>query len=322
MLDNSWLMKSAPYLQYLVLTELEGKPEDDPDVIKAHQLIFKDSRMVSLISEVNQWPGEVLKRHNDASHILHKLAFLADMGVKATDIPIKPAIDKILHSQSTEGAFRVLANVSSTYGGDGTDTLAWMLCDSPAITYALAKMGLASDDRVKKSAGHLVSLAAGNGWPCKVSEELRKFRGPGRKSDPCPYATLITLKALAQFPEWRENEVCRQGTEALLTLWEQRREHKAYLFGMGTDFSKLKAPLIWYDILHMLYVLTQFPWLHDDIRLFEMLDVLRAKIGAEGRLSAESIWKAWADWDFGQKKQPSPSITLLAQSILKRAGTV
>jgi len=32
-------------------------------------------------------------------------------------------------------------------------------------------------------------------------------------------------------------------------LWEKRREQKHYLFAMGTDFNKLKAPLIWFDIL-------------------------------------------------------------------------
>jgi len=59
------------------------------------------------------------------------------------------------------------------------------------------------------------------------------------------------LKVLAEFDDWQDSEVARSGVEAALTLWEERRERHPYLFYMGTDFSKLKAPLIWYDILHV-----------------------------------------------------------------------
>ena len=33
------------------------------------------------------------------------------------------------------------------------------------------------------------------------------------------------------------------------------------MFFMGTDFRKLKVPLVWYDLLHVLDVLSSFPWL-------------------------------------------------------------
>lgn len=213
----------------------------------------------------------------------------------------------------------MLVNVSPAYGGTGKDNLASSLCDAPSVLYALLKFGLKEDPRVKAAVKHLARLGTDYGWPCVVSPQLGKFRGPGRKSDPCPYATLISLKALAQLPEYRDSQVCRDGAEALLTLWAQRKERKAYLFGMGTDFAKLKAPLIWYDILHVLEALTQFPRLYKDPRLQEMLTILESKTDTQRRFTAESIWKAWSDWDFGQKKEPSPYITLLAQRILERA---
>ncbi len=34
-----------------------------------------------------------------------------------------------------------------------------------------------------------------------------------------------------------------------------RGQKKYFLFGIGTDFHKLKYPLIWYDILHVSDVL-------------------------------------------------------------------
>ena len=70
---------------------------------------------------------------------------------------------------------------------------------------------------------------------------------------------------------------------------------------------------------HVLEALTRFPRLYKDPRLQEMLTILESKADTQRRFTAESIWKAWSDWDFGQKKEPSPYITLLAQRILERA---
>jgi hypothetical protein len=87
---------------------------------------------------------------------------------------------------------------------------------------------------------------------------------------------------------------------------------------MGRDFSKLKAPMIWYDLLHVLDVLTRFSWLRNDDRLLEMVKVLMSKSDDQGRFTPESIWMAWKSWDFGQKREPSYWLTFLAQRILKR----
>jgi len=90
------------------------------------------------------------------------------------------------------------------------------------------------------------------------------------------------------------------------------------MFAMGTNFAKLKAPFIWYDLLHVIEVLSQFPPLRKDKRLLEMVDVMKTKSDAEGRFTAESVWKAWSEWEFGQKKNPSFLITLQVYRILKR----
>ncbi len=87
---------------------------------------------------------------------------------------------------------------------------------------------------------------------------------------------------------------------------------------MGTDFRKLKAPFIWYDLLHVLEVLSQFPWLKADPRLGEMVELLKSKADGEGRFSLESVWTAWKDWEFGQKKSPSRWLTFLAWRIIQR----
>ncbi len=66
----------------------------------------------------------------------------------------------------------------------------------------------------------------------------------------------------------------RTGAETILTLWEQRKEHRPYLFAVGTDFTKLKAPHVWYDIPHVTGLLSRFLWLMQDDRLREMAIVI------------------------------------------------
>lgn len=212
----------------------------------------------------------------------------------------------------------MLMNIPPRYGGTGKDQWAWALCDAPLILYALVKFGLGEDERIQKASAHLVSLIKENGWPCAVSEELGKFRGPGRKEDPCPYANLIMLKALSQIPGLNDSGASYTGAETLLALWEGREKDHPYMFFMGTDFCKLKAPFVWYDILHVADVLTQFPWLRADARLKAMIGIIKRKADEEGRFIPESIWEAWKEWDFGQKRVPSPWLTLAAQRVLKR----
>jgi hypothetical protein len=312
-----WLLQGPPWIQYRTRLDLLGQSGSDIDVIAARQAMLAHPEIQTLLSELKAWPGPALRRHNDAGHLLHKLVFISDLGIKISDPGVKEIVQKVLQNQSMEGSFQVIANVSPQFGGSGQDQLAWMLCDAPSVLYSLVKLGMGENPVIQSAAKHLAGLSFYSGWPCVVSPEYGKFRGPGCKTDPCPYATLIALKALAQFQERRDNKVCEIGSQTLVQLWEQRKERRPYLFAMGTDFSKLKMPLIWYDILHVLEVLTQFPALKKDKRLLEMVNIVKTK-SIEGQFTAESIWKAWSSWEFGQKKEPSFFVTLQAQRILQR----
>ncbi|MCR4432773.1 MAG: hypothetical protein NUV70_01835 [Caldiserica bacterium] len=314
----TWLLEGSPWVQYRTRLDLLHQKESDPEVLKARQEMIKHRQVQGLLAELAQWPGSILSSHKSAGHPLHKLIFVADLGLKATDPEIKQIIERICEHQAPEGSFQVLMNIPPRYGGTGKDQWAWALCDAPLILYALVKFGLGEDERIQKASAHLVSLIKENGWPCAVSEELGKFRGPGRKEDPCPYANLIMLKALSQIPGLNDSSASYTGVETLLALWEGREKRHPYMFFMGTDFCKLKAPFVWYDILHVADVLTQFPWLRADARLKAMIGIIKRKADEEGRFIPESIWEAWKEWDFGQKRVPSRWLTLAAQRVLKR----
>lgn len=315
-----WLLQSEHFVEYNTRIEFLKLKETDEEIREIKSRILEDQRITTIIEELLQWPGVALKRHNDAKHSIHKLSFIADIGLKKEDSKITKITERILKNQSPEGAFEITMNIPTHFGGSGEDESTWVLCDAPTVLYSLMKLGSERTDKLEIAYDHLVSLKQENGWLCTASEKLGKFRGPGRKGDPCPYANLITLKALIQHPKWKKDKICYEGAEVLLGLWDQRKERKPYLFGMGTDFKKLKAPMIWYDIIHMTDVLSQLPSLHKDERFLEMISIIKEKADTNGFFTAESVWRAFKDWDFGRKKEPSPWITFLVYRTLNRMG--
>jgi hypothetical protein len=316
-----WLLEGEPWIEYRTRLDLLDQSEDDEKVAATRKAMLSDKKIQDLVAELGNWPGPVLSNHKNASLLLHKLTFLADLGFTINDPGIGPIVERILQHRSTEGPFQVLTNIPVHFGGTGQDQFAWSLCDAPLVVYSLARMGIETIE-VKEALRYLAGLSRENGWPCAATKELGKFRGPGRKEDPCPFANLAMLKALSVIPEYAIDSVCHPGADTLLTLWSESLSQHPYIFYMGNDFRKLKAPFIWYDLLHVLDVLTRFSWLSNDKRLLDMLAVLQNKADAQGQFMPESIWIAWKDWEFGQKKVPSRWLTLMAWRILKRAGAL
>lgn len=128
------------------------------------------------------------------------------------------------------------------------------------------------------------------------------------------------LKALSEISAFRDSPACHVGAETLLSLWSESTTQHPFLFYTGTDFRKVKLPFVWYDLMHVLDVLTRFSWLQDDPRLLDMVGVLKNKADPQGHFTIESVWTAWKDWEFGQKKVPSRWLTLLAWRILRRVN--
>ena len=314
----NWLLGGAPWVRYNTLRNLLDQPEKAPQTILSKKEMVNHPKIQAILEELTNWPGPVIASHKSANQYFHRLSFIADIGIKKDNPHIQEVIRKIFEHQSEEGPFQIPMNISKHYGGIGETQWAWALCDAPTIIYSLAKFGFNKDSQIQKAAKHLVSLVQDNGWPCSVSKELGKFRGPGRKRDPCPYATLVMLKMLSQFENYKNSKQAHIGAESLLNLWNKSKELHPYIFYMGTDFRKIKAPFIWYDILHVLDVLSQFSWLGNKTEIKEMVEIVKSKADNEGKYTPESIWRTWKDWDFGQKKNPSKWLTLLVLRTLRR----
>jgi hypothetical protein len=317
-----WLLESdEPWTRYRTLVDLFDRPEGDPEVQATRAEMLAHPQVQALIAEAATWPGYALKRHNDAKHPLYKFSTLADFGVRANDPGMASGIEAVMAHQSAEGAFETQIRLYKRFGGIDGERWTWMACDVPTLLYALLAFGLEDDPRVKQAVNHLVGLVDENGWRCKAAPEFGgKFKGPGRKDDPCPIVNVYALKALAQVPELLDSPATRTGAEMLLWHWEHQTGRKLYLFGIGTDFRKLKYPFVWYDVLHVVDVLSRFPFVHDDPRFREMIDTITAQADEQGRYTATSMYRAWKGWSFADKKNPSPWLTFLVLRVQKQVG--
>ena len=300
------------------MVDLLNQPDDNPDVQSAREEMINHPQMLALIESANDWPGYPLKRHNDARHPIYKFSTLADFGVKAYDPGMETAISALMTHQSEQGPYQVVVNIPTAFGGSGEDQWTWILCDTPTLLYFLLTLGMENDPGVSKAAAYLADLVEDNGYRCKADPALGKFKGPGRREHPCPIANVYALKALTQSREFVDSTATRNAAEALLSHWEMRGQRKYYLFGIGTDFRKLKYPYVWYDILHVADVLSRCSFVHDDPRFLEMLVEITNQADEHGRYTATSMYMAWKGWSFANKKEPSAWLTFLVERIKRR----
>jgi len=315
---NFILEKGETWLQYA--TRLNILKESKESLSDLRLQALSDSRIRGYLNDVADYHSILVRNHKDPDLPIHKLLFLLDIGLDANALEIQTAIDKIMENKDSNGVYKSLTNIPKHFGGSGEDTFGWCLCDAPLLLFALLRAGVDYEKHIKQGVNYLVGVHTDYGFPCTVSPEFGKFRGPGRKDDPCPYASLIMLKLLSAIPEYHESEVAINTAMSLLSLWENSLERHPYMFYMGTDFRKLKAPAMWYDIVSVVDVLSHFVSIKSDFRFVEMITMIKGKQDSNGLYTPEAVYQKFKGWDFGQKKSPSPYLTYLCYRILERAA--
>jgi len=316
MLINELLDKSEEWLQYAIRLNIFNEKKEDMHELK-HK-VLKNEKIISYLYDITDYHKILVSNHKNPMLPIYKLIFLLDIGLDCSVPEIRIAVNEIIKHIDNNSVYQSLTNIPKHFGGSGEDTFGWCLCDAPLLLLVLIKAGIDYDKHIRKGVNFLGSLLNDNGFPCVVSSELGKFRGPGRKDDCCPYATLIMLNLLLHIPENKYNDIINNLANKLLTLWENSLDKHPYMFYMGTDFRKLKAPSIWYDIVSVVNVLSKCESIRNDKRYIEMLSIIQSKQREDGFFTPESIYQKFKGWDFGQKKNPSPYLTYLCLKSLEQ----
>lgn len=308
---------SEDWLKYAIRLHLLHESKDN--LIEQKNQTLDCEMIQSYLRDITDFHSTLVSNHKNPDLPIHKLNFLLDIGLDATVPEIQIALDEIMKHQDDNGVYQSITNIPKHFGGSGEDMFSWCLCDAPLLLLALVKAGVNYDKHIKAGVDYLISFYTVNGFPCKVSSELGKFRGPGRKEDCCPYATLIMAKLLSYIPQYQGSDIAKATANTLLSLWESSLEKHPYMFYMGTDFRKLKAPTIWYDIVSVTEVLSRYESVRNDSRFKEMLSLIQYKQDENGFFVPEAVYLKYKGLDFGQKKTPSPYLTYLCLRIFEQA---
>lgn len=113
-----WLLEcDEPWTRYRTRVDLLGQSETDSEVRTARAAMLAHPQVRQLMAEAATWPGPPLKRHNDASHPLHKLSTLTDLGVQARDRGTATILKTVLAHSSPQGAFQTMVNIPAAHTG-------------------------------------------------------------------------------------------------------------------------------------------------------------------------------------------------------------
>ncbi len=316
MLMNELLDKSEEWLQYAIRLSIFNEKKED--LLELKHKVLKDGKIKSYLVDITDYHSTLVSNHKNPVLPIYKLMFLLDIGLDCSVPEIQIAVNEIMKHKDNNGVYQSLTNIPKHFGGSGEDTFGWCLCDAPSLLLVLIKAGIDYEKHIKEGVDFLISLYNNKGFPCLVSSELGKFRGPGRKDDCCPYATLIMLDLILNIPEYKYEGIAQNLANEILSLWENSLVKHPYMFYMGTDFRKLKAPSIWYDIVSVVNVLNKCDSTKEDKRYLEMISIIQSKQGEDGFFTPESIYQKLKEWDFGQKKHSSPYLTYLCLKSLEQ----
>ncbi|MBN1186799.1 MAG: hypothetical protein JXB49_31260 [Bacteroidales bacterium] len=129
-------------------------------------------------------------------------------------------------------------------------------------------------------------------------------------------AGLMTLELLSALPELKESEFAKNAFAPLKFHFEYGKS--IYFFGRSKKFWTIKYPFVWYNALYMADVLSRFHFCKDDPLMKELINWILSKQDEKGLFKPTSMFQAYKDWDFSNKKEASPWITFLCCRILKR----
>jgi len=222
------LNNGETWLQYA--TKLNIIKESKENLSDLRLQALADLRIKTYLNDVADYHSILVRNHKDPDLPIHKLLFLLDIGFDADVSEIRIATGKIMKNKDGNGVYKSLTNIPKHFGGSGEDIFGWCLCDAPLLLYALLRAGIDYEKHLKQGVDYLVSFHKASGFPCTVSQELGKFRGPGRKDDCCPYASLIMLKLLSAIPEYCKAEITITTAMNILSLWENSLERHPYMF--------------------------------------------------------------------------------------------
>jgi squalene cyclase len=306
-----WLLEdSQPSIKYLVLTQLLGRTESDPDVRSARELLTHRGWAAEILSK--QYPdgwwvsGKSLSRPKYTA-TYWMLLILSDLGVTKEEPRIGQACELWLDKFAKKD------------GGFGYDRARISeLCITASTAKSLIRFGYSDHPRVKTALQWVIKDQKENGgWRCGWRGGIIDGWEP--------------MSLFANYPKakWTRSikHAVERGAEFYLSR-EMHREGKRY-----EPWYRFHYPVhYYYDLLVGLDFMTTLGF-GDDRRLKFAISVLKEKRRPDGRWNLDAVHpdlegriaelyarKPPTPFSLEPVGQPSKMITFLALKVLKKSG--
>ncbi len=186
-------------------------------------------------------------------------------------------------------------------------------CDSPLISYTLLASGYKTPAVVQSVDIIKEKWNNAQGWFCHFFFVESMFN---KLQIGCPMAGLMALELFSLVPDIKESVYAKNAYQPI--RFHRDYGKSLYYFGRSKKFWTFKYPYVWYNALYLADVLTRFEFLKEEALLKELVEWIKKSGDEEGKFKPTSIFMIYKDWDFANKKEPSPWITFLCCRILKR----
>jgi len=318
---TEWLLeKDNPSVRYFTLTEILNKPENDPKVKEAKDVIMKIGVVPKILAEQNDegyWYTPKRFYTPKYKGTAWQLVILAELGADERDERIRRACEFILaNSQNREsGGFSTWPSAKTGGGRHG----GVIPCLTGNMVWSLIRFGYLEDPRVKRGVNWITTYQRCDdgikeppkGWP------YDKYDCWGKHT--CHMGVVKALKALSEIPPSKRSQdvtkTVKKGVEHMLKHHIHKRSHDLSRVSKP-GWLRFSFPLMYQtDALEILGILTKLGY--KDKRMQEAVDLVISKQDNQGRWKLESTFNGRFHVDIEQKGKPSKWITLNALKTLK-----
>jgi len=308
--DNvaKWLLSGEPWVAYQTRINLfhENLAVDVEAEYKRN--IISSGKIQGLVHELQYYFPKTATRHTDSKLSHYKLRMLSDFGIAEKD-----GMSKIIEEVGSHTNNNLYSIRQQMPLRDADPSVEWnaLPCDNPVILYALIKMGAHNSNIDNQVSLLKEKWTTPQGWFCHLPFVEGQFK---KEHIGCPMAGLVALEVFSQYKELKDSSYAQNAYQTIRRHYDSGKS--IYYFGRGKNFHTFKYPYVWYNALYMADVLTRFDFAKREPLVVDLIDWIEANADTDGTYTPTSIFVEYKDWDFGNKKAPSPWITYVCYKIL------
>jgi hypothetical protein len=229
------LADTSPCLRLLVLRELMGRANDDPEVIELESLRASDPLVVALLQAQNEdgsWNSSDLpggSTGDPVSVTAQALTRLGYLGFGTEHPPVQRGADFLFSQQRVDGSWPLFRSHEMGEGSiDGGYDLISLQTSMPLR--GLAACGYATDPRAERAYEWLLDQRLPDGaWPTGIAHDVYGFVGGYRRLPHsqwgCRTNTTLALVCLAHHPDRCSGAEAQRALDLLLGRETREREN-------------------------------------------------------------------------------------------------